>query len=125
MDTLDLSEIGPKRRKVKLPDGELYEIMGPADINPVLITKFGLLCQQAEALKKPDSIAEAEKLDKVVRQQALLACPFMPDDLAKSLTYQVAMGIIGFFLQDAAEIIASQGMVPEIQEVFDRITLVE
>ena len=125
MDTLDLSDIGPKRRKVKLPDGEWYEILGAGDISPALTTKFGLLCQQADALQKPESIAQAESLDRIVKQQAHLVCPDMPADVAKNLTFQVAMGIVGFYLQDAAGIIANGGMVPEIQEVFNQIELVE
>ena len=89
-DVLDLSALGGERRKVKLPDGETYQMLSGGDLGPVLLNRFIPLFDEAQALQGADIGDEsAPRLEEVLRELSGMVILDLPEPLAKSLSFQV------------------------------------
>ena len=117
----DLSDLGAEREKVRLPDGKLYELLGPADVGPLLGAKIDrarkLMLAEGE-VGELDDVAEAERQERFTREQAKLVCPSAPPELLDRVPFQVCAGIVGRFMQGVRGI---EGMDRKVQDIFDEL----
>ncbi len=117
-DILDLSNIGGRRPKVKLHDGETYEVVSPSDLGPVFGAQFKEFYEEYTALEDKEDLESAQRQEGLARKMARLICPEMPDDVANSLPFQAAVGLMLDFLGTVKE---SEGMDPQLKAVMDRM----
>ena len=69
-DILDLSNIGGRRPKVKLHDGETYEVVSPSDLGPVFGAQFKEFYEEYTALEdKPESTEGGRRVSVLRRQE--------------------------------------------------------
>ena len=92
---LDFSHV-PGRRKAKLPDGNVYEILGLSDFTPGWFVKAKphLLVVRSIPDGLPNANSEALGLDKAIRALAKLVMPDVPAEVMDDLPYLVATQVV-------------------------------
>ena len=120
-DILDLSNPGPEKTRVKLPDGNVYELLGQIDVDPVFNGTFGHLSRKADRVRRSSAVRHRRELVETVRQQALLVCPGIGQEYARTLPFQVATGIVARFLDDVGPLADTGGVVQMIADLVNRI----
>ena len=115
----DLSDLGGVREQVKLPNGELYDVLGPQDFSPTLAARFQTLSVMSEKLQGSNDEDDAVELEDLLRQEARLVCPTIPEDVAQNLPFQLAAGIVSVFLLGVGP--GGGGMAPVVQQLLDRV----
>ena len=120
-ETLDLSALGGERRQVNLPDGNSYDMVNMGDVGPVFMQMFGQLAEEAKDLKDSESTEGAIRLEEVMRTQAQLVIPSMPDTLASTIGFQVATAIVAQFTLDMGRAVKEQTLLPAVQFLVDQI----
>ena len=118
-EVFDLSNLGGERERVRLPDGEEYEILGASDLGPVLGARLSKLAKvQAAEDSDVDPVLLAERVERATREQVKLVCPSIAPEVADSLPFQVAAGVMARFMLGVKEM---GGMAPPVQTMYDTL----
>lgn len=114
----DLADLGrAKRQRIEFPDGEVREILGPDDIDPVVAAWFRHLAPDLEADFDADDIPALERQLAAFRKVARLICPSMPPDLEETLPFQFLVGLAAHFMQGVRSF---GGLTPEVMAAVTR-----
>ena len=108
----DLSNLGAsqERAKVRLPDGNEYEVIGQSDVNAAEMARL----QSLSTLMQGGTFTDEQVT--ALRDIAHSVCPSVPDEIFDTLSFQVLMGIVGVFTLGA-----QAGLAPQVQAIFDKI----
>lgn len=107
---LDLSQVEDVTQKVKLPDGNLYDMALPTQLSPIAFQRFVSRFRRAQELQaKPDANeTDVEEMIDLVVDLAEIAVPSAGRELLGSLPYPSLERLVTAFFVGSSETVTEQ-----------------